>query len=120
MEAMYHSVTVDDVPAVRAAFTQDGYLFDLGKRYTPDSIVAVIDTLRAKGMVFAWSVTEPDVHVDCHTAWIAYVNKGSVTSQAGKQDLSWLESAVLEKQDGVWRIRFLHSTQVPDPAKPAN
>jgi hypothetical protein len=32
---------------------------------------------------------------------------------SGTKELSWLESAVLEKQAGTWRIRFFHSTRMP-------
>jgi len=38
-----------------------------------------IKTLLAAGKRYEWSVTEPDVHISGNTAWIAYVNKGSIT-----------------------------------------
>ena len=59
-----------------------------------------------------WSVQEPVVEVDCNMAWITYVNKCSVTMPDGKKtDMKWLESAVLEKRDGKWLLRFFHSTR---------
>jgi hypothetical protein len=36
--------------------------------------------------------------------------KGDAT---GKTEVSWLESAVLLKDRGAWRIQFFHSTRVP-------
>ena len=36
----------------------------------------------------------------------------SVQDAAGKKDVSWLESAVLRKGAGAWRIQFFHSTRV--------
>jgi hypothetical protein len=36
-----------------------------------------------------------------------------VQDAAGKRDVSWLESAVLLKQKGAWRVQFFHSTRVP-------
>jgi hypothetical protein len=46
-------------------------------------------------------------------AWIAYVNKGAITSGSVTTDQQWLESAFLQKQAGQWKIMFIHSTRVP-------
>ena len=48
------------------------------------------------------------------TAWIAYVNQGSITDASGTVSQKWLESAFLQKKAGIWRIAFLHSTRVPE------
>jgi hypothetical protein len=117
VRAMYKAAMAGDVAGVKARFTPDGYLFDNGERFTPESIMAEIAGLNAQGMKFVWTVTEPDVHLDCTTGWIAYVNKGSVETAKGKQDLQWLESADLKKQNGEWLIQFFHSTRVPAAAK---
>jgi hypothetical protein len=37
---------------------------------------------------YEWNVTEPDVHISSNTAWIAYVNKGSITDASGTMDPS--------------------------------
>src|SRR5260370_27373990 len=60
-----------------------------------------------------WNVTEPDVHISGNTAWIAYVNQGSITDASGTVSQKWLESAFLQKQGGIWKIVFMHSTRVP-------
>jgi hypothetical protein len=73
----------------------------------------MIKTFHDKGIVFVWSVTQPHVESDCHLAWITFVNRGSMRDASGTKNLSWLESAVLQKQSGAWRIRFFHSTRVP-------
>jgi ketosteroid isomerase-like protein len=77
----------------------------------------LIKKLQAAGDRYEWNVTDPDVHVSGDNAWIAYVNRGSVTNASGKHDYLWLESAVLQKQSGVWKIVFMQSTRVP-PASP--
>jgi hypothetical protein len=44
------------------------------------------------------------------------VNDGSVQmpNSATAIPTHWLESAVLEMQDGAWKIVFFHSTRVPE------
>jgi hypothetical protein len=75
--------------------------------------MALIKRVHAAGDVYVWRVTEPEVHVHGDLAWIAYVNRGSVQDAKGKKDLTWLESAVLHRIGGAWKIRFFHATRVP-------
>jgi hypothetical protein len=58
-------------------------------------------------------VTGPQVDVDGKTAWITYVNRGSLEDATRKEDLGWLESAVLRKEGRTWRIHFFHSARIP-------
>jgi hypothetical protein len=89
------------------------YIFDGGLRFNGDTIMAFIKAQHAAGKHYEWNVTEPDVHISDDTAWIAYVNKGSITDASGTTQLKWLESAFLQKQAGNWKIVFMHSTRVP-------
>lgn len=97
--------------------TPDFYVFDNGVRMDAATLMSAIDNVRAGGKQFAWTVTEPDVHVEHSVAWIAYVNAGSITSGWVVQDQKWLESGVLEKQSGEWKIAFMHSTRAPAARK---
>ncbi|MCM2315641.1 MAG: nuclear transport factor 2 family protein [Thermoanaerobaculia bacterium] len=110
---MYVALTNDDFDRFRAVTSSNFYAFDVGKRFDGEELAALVRNAHASGKVYVWEVTEPDVHVDGNSAWVAYVNRGSITDAAGKKELSWLESAVLRKEKGVWRIHFFHSTRVP-------
>ena len=77
--------------------------------------MAFIKAQHAAGKRYEWNVTEPNVHISGNTAWIAYVNKGSITDASGTVNQNWLESAFLEKQAGIWKIVFMHSTRAPIP-----
>jgi len=78
-----------------------------------DELMGFVMDGHAAGKVYVWKVTQPQVHVDGETAWITCVNLGSLQDETGKKGLSWLESAVLRRSSGVWRIHFFHSTRVP-------
>jgi len=75
--------------------------------------MTLIKAQHAAGKRYEWNVTEPDVHISGKTAWIAYVNKGSINDASGTVNQNWLESAFLEKQAGLCKIVFMHSTRVP-------
>jgi hypothetical protein len=115
VRSMYAAATVDDRAKLNSIFAPGFYMFDGGKRFNGDSIMDEMEAFYAKGAKFVWAVTQPDVHVNCDEAWIAYVNQGSVQMSADAAPIStkWLESAVLQRQNGVWRIVFLQSTRVP-------
>jgi hypothetical protein len=115
MTDMFAAFTVDDGAKLAAIFTPDAVEFDGGERFTGSGLSDLIKTVHAKGIRLVWSVQEPDVHFACDTAWIVYINRGSVFDGKTTTPLTWLESAVLLHGKTGWRIRFLHSTQVPAP-----
>ena len=112
VERMYIALTNDDLTLFHSVAGQGFYAFDGGKRFDGDALMELIKGVHASGKVFVWSVTDPSVELFGDTALITYVNRGSLQDHSGKKDLSWLESALLRKEQGVWRIRFFHSTRV--------
>lgn len=91
------------------------YAFDDGHEYRSiDALMNVVKSYQGQGVTFIWNVTRPAVTIHCNEAWITYVNDGSIKMpNAAPQPTQWLESAVLEKQRGAWRIVFSQSTRVP-------
>lgn len=117
LRGMYAAAMVDDRARMRTYFAPGFYMFDGGNRYEGDSVMDLIEDSYRKGVRYVWSVTKPDVHVHCNEAWIAYVNEGSITKPGAETiPIQWLESAVLERQGGVWKMTFFQSTRVPAPA----
>ncbi len=112
MSGTYGAMMAHDSAAVSASFTSDFYAFDGGKRYDGAALPKLIADTQASGKTYVWSVRNPDVHITCDRATIAYVNVGSVTAAAGTIPRTWLESAILRFEEGRWRIEFLHSTRV--------
>jgi ketosteroid isomerase-like protein len=113
VSTIFTAARADDVAKFDSVIASDFYIFDGGARFNGDSIMALIKAQHAAGKRYEWNVTEPDVHISGNTAWIAYVNKGSITDPSGTVNQHWLESAFLEKQAGIWKIIFMHSTRVP-------
>jgi hypothetical protein len=103
----------DDVAMFDSVIAPDFYIFDGGARFNGDSVMDFIKVQHAAGKHYEWNVTDPDVHIDGNTAWMAYTNKGSITDASGTKNQDWLESAFLQKQAGTWKIVFMHSTRVP-------
>ena len=115
VKTMFAAATKDDLALFHSVTTKDFYAYDGGKRFDGDELMNLIKQDHEAGVVLVWSVNDPEVHVDCGTAWITYVNKGSFTNAKGTTPIIWLESLVFEKKEGKWRAHFLHSTRVPQP-----
>jgi ketosteroid isomerase-like protein len=115
VNTMFAALQTDDAAKMNSVIAPDFYVFDGGARFNADAIMALMKGLHAAGKRYEWSVTEPDVHISGDSAWIAYVNQGSITDSSGRVSQQWLESAFLEKQAGTWKILFMHSTRVPAP-----
>ena len=113
VKTVFAAALTDDTTLLNTVIVPDFYIYDGGARFSGDGIMALIKTQQAAGKRFDWNVTEPDVHISGNTTWIAYVNGGSITDASGTTHQKWLESAFLEKQGGVWKIGFMHSTRVP-------
>ena len=113
VRTMFAAMAADDSKKFRAVTTPDFYAYDVGKRFTGDELMNLIKGALAEGKTYVWSVNEPEVHLHGDLAWITYVNNGSVKDATGTKNVTWLESAILQKEAGTWRIRFLHSTRVP-------
>ena len=113
VSTIFAAARTDDVAKFDSVIASDFYIFDGGARFNGHTVMDFIKAQHAAGKRYEWNVTEPDVHISCNTAWIAYINKGSITDASGTINQTWLESAFLEKQAGTWKIVFMHSTRVP-------
>jgi ketosteroid isomerase-like protein len=117
VSTIFTAALTDDVVRFDSVIASDFYIFDGGVRFNGDAIMSVIKAQHAAGKRYEWNVTESDVHISGNTAWIAYVNKGSITDASGTTNQKWLESAFLQKQAGIWKIVFMHSTRVSPEVK---
>jgi Domain of unknown function (DUF4440) len=117
VSTIFTAARADDVAKFDSVMAPGFYIFDGGARFNGDTIMALIKAQHAAGKRYEWNVTEPDVHINGNTAWIAYVNKGSISDASGTVNQNWLESAFLEKQAGNWKIVFMHSTRIPAPTQ---
>lgn len=113
IQSMFNAATTDDVKKFDSLVEPGFYMYDNGQRFEGDAIMKLIAAAHAKGAKYVWNVTQPDVHVHCDDAWIAYVNDGSAQKDADTpaMPMKWLESAVLHRDGGTWKVVFMHSTR---------
>jgi len=110
---IFTAARTDDVAKFDSVIATDFYIFDGGVRFNGEAIMAFIKAQHVAGKRYEWNITEPDVHISGNTAWIAYVNTGSVTDASGTVNQKWLELAFLQKHASTWKVVFMHSTRAP-------
>ena len=115
ISTIFNAILTQDVAKFDSVIAPDFYIFEGGSRFSRKALMDLVKAQHAAGKRYEWNVTEPDVHISGDTAWIAYVNKGSITDGSGTINQQWLESAFLQKQGAIWKIVFMHSTRVPNP-----
>jgi len=113
IKSIFAAAATEDVAMFNSIVASEFYLFEGGVRYDGDAMMDLIVAIHASGKRYEWNVTDPDLHVSGDMAWIAYTNRGSITDGAGTTNQTWLESAVLRRRSGSWRVVFLHSTRTP-------
>jgi ketosteroid isomerase-like protein len=114
VQAFFAALRKDDLAAVQQVTTPDFYAYDVGKHFTSAAELAgAIAQAHKAGVTLDWNLAAIDTHLSCDMAWAAWENHGHVGPADALKPMNWLESAVLVRDHGRWRIRFLHSTRVP-------
>jgi hypothetical protein len=111
--AFFDALKRDDAKALGKVTTGSFRAFDAGKRFTAAELGEVVRQAHRQGVQLNWNVGRIDTRVGCGTAWSSWENAGSVGVPPKLAPVRWLESAVLVKEGGAWKIDFFHSSRVP-------
>ena len=112
VRALFAALARDDRAAYQRAVTTDFWTFDAGQRMSASELFELVEGAHRKGRVIHWSIGPVAVRGDCDMAWAAWQNDGAAGTVGAMAPRRWLESAVLRRSGGGWRVEFLHSTSV--------
>ncbi len=100
---------------MRSNVTDSFILLEHGEVWSIEDLIKVVkpsDYVRAN----YFSIISINVKGDIAIA--NYWNKANFSNKVNSEDVVWLESAVLEKAKGVWRLSQMHSTRLPPGKAP--
>ena len=109
VDAFFDALRNEDKVALQRLTTPSFYSFDGGERYSGSELVDVVRDAHARGVQLNWSIGPLDTKLRCDAAWSAWENVGSAGIPPAIRPVRWLESAVLVRQNGSWKIDFFHS-----------
>ncbi|RYG48534.1 MAG: nuclear transport factor 2 family protein [Chitinophagaceae bacterium] len=109
----FEALSAMDNRLIDPLVTKDFILLEMGEVWNADTLKNKM--VLPKGIKFKRTNFLDFIKTDVQNniAWISYHNRAEIVWNDGVRMLRWLESAVLIKEDGVWKMSLLHSTKVP-------
>jgi len=105
LAAFFKALQEQDVERWSNMVTDDFIAFDVGNVFRGRKLFSAAGAALAAGRIHSWRVTRLKVHSCEKWAHATYLNRGAPNA-------AWLESALLQRDQNGWRLKFLHSTRI--------
>jgi hypothetical protein len=92
--------------------TPDVTILEDGVVWNADSIATAFKRMEGVDFKRVNSFNFLQTEVRGNTAWTSYFNQADVQVNGKARQVRWLESAVLVKEAGGWKVKVLHSTVI--------
>jgi hypothetical protein len=101
-----------DPVKLKAYATADFMLLENGEIWNMDTLVSKIGVRKNSNITRVNKFRFINTALIGNAAWVSYYNTAEITFNEKQQTIRWLESAVLRKENGIWKIQLLHSTKL--------
>ncbi len=92
--------------------TPDITILEDGVVWNADSIATAFKRMEGVAFKRVNSFNFMQTEVRGNTAWTSYFNQADMQINGTPRQVRWLESAVLVKEAGGWKVKVLHSTVI--------
>ncbi|NQW77621.1 MAG: nuclear transport factor 2 family protein [Cytophagales bacterium] len=106
----FDALSVANIPLMKAEVSDDFILLENGEIWTIDTLANKISRPKPEGYLRQNSFDFVSTKIDKNRAYVYYKNKAEISSKTRNATIKWLESAILRKEKGRWRMEFMHST----------
>lgn len=106
----FDALSVANIPLMKAEVSDDFMLLENGEIWTIDTLANKISRPKPEGYLRQNSFDFLSTKIDKNRAYVYYKNKAEISSKTRNATIKWLESAILRKEKGRWRMEFMHST----------
>jgi ketosteroid isomerase-like protein len=106
----FDALSVTNIPQMKAEVSDDFMLLENGEIWTIDTLANKISRPKPEGYLRQNSFDFLSTKIDRNRAYVYYKNKAEISSKTRNATIKWLESAILRKEKGRWRMEFMHST----------
>jgi ketosteroid isomerase-like protein len=110
VHTFFDAVFTFNYQGIRDVCADDFILFESGQVMNVEDFINFITPF--KGSTTTYNFEDVKINVEGSVAWMRLRNKAEMTMGEQIINFDWLESAVLKKQEGKWKIAFYHSTTV--------
>ena len=109
----YDAASTHNFQGIRDVCTNDFIIFESGQVMNVEDFINFLAPF--EGATMTYNLEDIKINVEDSVAWLTLRSKAEVTMGEQVMNYEWLESAVLEKQEGIWKFVFYHSTTVEPP-----
>jgi ketosteroid isomerase-like protein len=109
---LFDAISAVDMEALKQCTTKDILLLESGAVWNIDSITQKMGAMKGLGNTRINHLEFVRTEISGNLAWVAYHNAADITANGQTRTIKWLESAVLSKEDGAWKVKMLHSTRL--------
>jgi len=111
IRGVFEAMSALNMESVQSYCKPDIKILESGKIWNLDSLALRINGAKAAGNLKRVNKIDfLDTRINGNVAWTYYNNEAIFTSGDKTFSVKWLESAVLVREKGEWKISFLHST----------
>ena len=108
----FDGLSETDTIKLKQQTSADFILLENGETWNLDTLIAKIIPRRNLKIQRTNKFKFEDVQQSGDVAWVSYYNTAEFKMGEQEQTVRWLESAVLQKEKGSWKIKLLHSTKL--------
>jgi ketosteroid isomerase-like protein len=114
IERVFAAIGDDDQIRLKELLCEDFHAFENGVPLAGRELLEIMSRYHAEGRRYQWSVNSAQAETHGDFGVVVYVNRGSITTPGSEATpMSWLETALLRREESRWRLAFLHSTRMP-------
>jgi hypothetical protein len=106
----FDALSIANIPQMKAEVSDGFILLENGEIWTIDTLANKISRPKPEGYLRQNSFDFIETKIEKNRAWVYYKNKAEITSKTRNATIKWLESAILRKEKGRWRMELMHST----------
>ncbi|MFD1255792.1 nuclear transport factor 2 family protein [Mucilaginibacter terrae] len=108
----FDAISALNEAALKAEVTPDFTLVEHGLIWNADSLINNLRPMKGMNVKRINKLDFSKTEQQGNIAWVIYYNTADMRMNDKQRTIKWLESAVLVKQAGLWKIKFLHSTDL--------
>ncbi len=113
IETLFTALTNADTAALKTFVTPSVRFYEYGQIWTIDTLIqkvmqskSIPDFKRTNSFEFV------STRISKKTAWVTYYLQSIFTRNGKVETIKWMETVILLKEKGQWKINVLHSTRL--------
>lgn len=110
----FNGLSLRNTDSLKYYTTTDFQLLENGEVWNLDTLINKITPLKGSDITRTNHFDFITTSIKRNMAWVSYHNRADFRKGEKQQSVKWLESAVLLKEGGRWKIQMLHSTPLRD------